>query len=173
MRTRTKALIGIGVAAALGGGVALVGASYADRSHGAPWSFRGHHGHGLGVLAREQFRLTAMEMAAAVDADGDGKLTQAEIDKARNDRHAAHDADGDGNLDLEEFAGVWRETTRPLTVRVFQMLDTDGDAVVTRAEYDRPLANVVERLDRDGDGALSPRDRRRHHRHGGDRRDDD
>ena len=39
------------------------------------------------------------------------------------------------------------------------MLDTDGDAVVSRAEYDRPLAEIVERLDRDGDGGLSMRDR--------------
>ena len=104
--------------------------------------------------------LSAMEMFDSIDADGDGKLTQAEIDKVRNDRHAAHDADGDGNLSLEEFAGLWHETTRPLTVRAFQMLDTDGDAVVTRAEYDRPLAGIVERLDRDGDGGLSLRDHR-------------
>ena len=66
----------------------------------------------------------------------------------------------DGNLSLEEFAGLWHEATRPLTVRAFQMLDTDGDAVVTRAEYDRPLAGIVERLDRDRDGGLSLRDSR-------------
>ena len=63
------------------------------------------------------------------------------------------------SLSLEEFAGLWHETTRPLTVRAFQMLDTDGDAVVTRAEYDRPLAEIVQRLDRDGDGGLSMGDR--------------
>jgi len=97
---------------------------------------------------------------------------QAEIDQVRNDRHAAHDADRDGNLELEEFAGLWHETTRPFTVRVFQMLDTDGDAVITRAEFDRPLAGIVARLDRDGDGGLSLRDRR-HHRHHEDRWDDD
>ena len=114
----------------------------------------------MGFLDKGQFAVSAMEMFDAVDADGDGKLTQAEIDKARNDRHAAHDANGDGNLSLEEFAGLWRETTRPLTVRAFQTLDTDGDATITRAEYDRPLAGIVERLDRDGDGSLSMRDRR-------------
>ena len=109
----------------------------------------------MGVLAKGQFGLMAMEMFDSIDADGDGMLTQAEIDKVRNDRHGAHDADGDGNLSLEEFAGVWHETTRPLTVRAFQMLDTDGNAVITRPEYDRPLANIVERLDRNDDGALS------------------
>lgn len=149
MRTKTKTLTAMAVAAALGGTV-LAGASYADHRDG---------GHGMGFLDNRQLAVSAMEMFEAVDADGDGKLTQAEIDKLRNDLHAAHDADGDGNLDLEEFAGLWHETTRPLTVRTFQMLDTDGDAVVTRAEYDRPLAGIVERLDRDGDGGLSMKDR--------------
>ena len=107
-----------------------------------------------------------MEIFDSIDADGDGKLTQAEIDRLRNERHAAHDADADGNLSLEEFAGLWHETVRPLTVRAFQMLDTDGDAIVTRAEYDRPLASIVEWLDRDRDGGLSLRD----HRHDDDDR---
>ena len=149
MNTKTKTLTAIAVAAMLGG-TALAGISHA-----------GHRGgDGMGFLDRGQLGLSAMEVFAAVDADSDGKLTQAEIDKLRNDRHAAHDANGDGNLSLEEFAGLWHETTRPLTVRAFQMLDTDGDAVVTRAEYDRPLAGIVERLDRDGDGGLSLRDGR-------------
>ena len=149
MKAKTKTLTAIAVAAALGG-IALAGASYAGHRDG---------GHDMGFLDEGQLAVSAMEMFDAVDADADGKLTQAEIDKLRNDRHAAHDADGDGNLSLEEFAGLWHETTRPLTVRAFQMLDTDGDAVVTRAEYDRPFAGIVEWLDRDRDGGLSLRDR--------------
>ena len=150
MKAKTKTLTAIAIAAALGG-TALVGASYAGHRGG---------GHGMDLLGGGPLGLSAMELFNAVDADGDGTLTQAELDKARNERHAAHDADGDGNLDLGEFAGLWHETTRPLTVRAFQMLDTDGDAVVTRAEYDRPLAGIVERLDRDRDGGLSMRDHR-------------
>ena len=168
MRAKTKTLIGIGVAAAIGA-VTIAGVSYAGHRNGG---FGGHHGHGMHFLGKGQLRLTAMEILNSIDADGDGKLTQAEIDKVRNDRHAAHDADGDGNLGLDEFAALWHETTRPLTVRAFQMLDTDGDAIITRAEYDRPLADIVERLDRNGDGALSPGDRR-YHRHGDRRRDND
>ena len=161
MKTKTKTLTAISIAAALGG-TALAGAGYAGHRDG---------GQGMDFLEGGALGLSAMEVFNAVDADGDGTLTQAEIDKARNDLHAAHDADADGNLSLEEFAGLWHETTRPLTVRAFQMLDTDGDAVVTRAEYDRPLAGVVERLDRDRDGGLSMRD----HRHDDDGRwwDDD
>ena len=155
MRTKTKTLTAIAIAAALGG-TALAGASYAGHRDGGS---DGRHGHGLSFLDKGQLAVSAMEMFDAIDTDGDGKLTQAEVDRLRNDRHTAHDANGDGNLSLEEFAGLWHETTRPLTVRAFQMLDTDGDAVVSRAEYDRPLADIVERLDRDGDGGLSMEDR--------------
>lgn len=149
MKAKTKILTAIVATAALGG-ITLAGVSYA-----------GHRGdgHDMGFLNKGQLAISAMEMFDAVDADGDGKLTQAEIDKLLDDRHAAHDANGDGNLDLGEFAGLWHETTRPLTVRAFQMLDTDGDAIITRAEYDRPLAGIVERLDRNRDGGLSLRDR--------------
>ena len=168
MRTRTKALIGIGVDAVIGS-VTLAGASYAERGHGGNYG-SGMGGHGMGFLAKGQFGLMAMEMFDSIDADGDGMLTQAEIDRVRNDRHGAHDADGDGNLNIEEFADLWHETTRPLTVRAFQMLDTDGNAVITRVEYDRPLANIVKRLDRNDDGALSMSDRWRH-RHGGAKRE--
>ena len=150
MKTRTKTLTAIAIAATLGG-TALAGAVYAGHRDGDG---------GMGFLDKGQLAVSAMEMFDDIDTDGDGKLTQAEIDTLRNDRLAAHDANGDGNLDLGEFAGLWHETTHPLTVRAFQMLDTDGNAVITRAEYDRPLADIVALLDRDGDGGLSLKDHR-------------
>ena len=167
MQTKTKTLIVVGLAAALGG-AAIVGVSHASHRGG----YDGRHGPGLGFLDKGSLAATALEVFDSVDADGNGTLSQAEIDQVRNDRHAAHDADRDGNLELEEFAGLWHETTRPFTVRVFQMLDTDGDAIVTRAEYDRPLAGIVARLDRNGDGRLSLPDGR-HDDHDDDRWDDD
>ena len=164
MKIGRKQLIAIGIATVVGGAL-LAGAGYAAHRHG------GGHGLGMHGFGKRHLALFAMDIFDSIDADGDGRLSQAEIDQVRNDRHAAHDANGDGSLVLEEFAGLWQETTHPLAVRVFQMLDADGDAVVTRVEYDRPLAGIVERLDRDGDGALSMRDRWRRH-HGERSRDD-
>ena len=157
MRKTMKALIGIGVAASIGG-TALAGASYADGDEGAS----DHDEQG-------------MVMLAAIDADRDGTLTQAEIDKARNDRNAAlaaHDANGDGNLDLEEHAHLWRETMRPATARAFQRLDTDGGAVISGSEYEQPLGGFVQRLDRNADASLSVHDASEHDHDDGDHDDD-
>ena len=47
---------------------------------------------------------------------------------------------------------------RPLTVRAFQALDTDGDAVISRSEYVEPLTGIVQRLERNADGSFALRD---------------
>ena len=67
---------------------------------------------------------------------------------------SARDADGDGNLGLDEFAHPRRETMQPMIMRAFRMLDTDGDDVISRSEYEQPLADVVQELDHNTDGSL-------------------
>ena len=155
MRKKTNNLIIISVVAALGG-TALAGAAQADHRGNGPGNNRGG---GMDLFDDGPFEMSAMGLFDTVDADGDGILTQEEIDTLRIERLVAHDTNGDGNLSLEEFSELWQETTQPFTVRVFQMLDTDGDAIVTRAEYDRPFADIVRQLDSDGDGGISLRDR--------------
>ena len=95
------------------------------------------------------------------DADGDGAITQAEIDAFRAAEVARADAGGDGGLDIAEFETLYREYTRPAMVDVFQDLDENGDGTVDAAEMDARFGDVVERLDRDGDDALSVEDRGR------------
>ena len=67
------------------------------------------------------------------------------------------------------------ELTEPLRIRCFQFLDADANGQITKAELDRRRAGIVERFDRNGDGALSMDDRRRKHgwRHHEDDDDDD
>lgn len=109
---------------------------------------RSHGGARLGgELARGLFD--------AVDRDGDGTVTAAEIDAYRDARLTETDSDGDGALSLEEFDALYRSITRPRMVDAFQSLDADGNGIVTRAEMDTRIARLVERLDRDGDGALT------------------
>ncbi len=46
-------------------------------------------------------------------------------------------------------------------VDVFQDLDANGDGTINSGELDARLARIVQRLDRDGDGALTLTDHAR------------
>ena len=129
--------------------------------HGGGWGGGGYH-HG----GPKHHRGMGRWFMKRYDANNDGQVTQEEVNKNRTERHGKYDANGDGKLSLKEFEGLWLEAFRKRMVRAFQQFDEDGDAVVTLEEYTAPLANVVERRDRNGDGALSREDRRhgKHHR---------
>lgn len=90
-----------------------------------------------------------------VDADGDRSVTRAEIDAYRTTKLAEVDASGDGALSIEEFDTLYRELTRSRMVDAFQRFDVDGDGAIAPAEIDRNIDRLVERMDRDGDGALT------------------
>ena len=91
-------------------------------------------------------------------------ITQSEIDAARANRRANYDSNGDSEHTLQEFTGLWNQMTEPLKVRGFQILDSDGNGKISKAEIDQRLARIVKRFDRDGDGVLSIEDRRLWHR---------
>jgi hypothetical protein len=159
MKNRTTMLAMLGAAVAIGG-VAIAGASYAEREwHGG----LGHHGHFRGAMGGfAGGMLGGHQLFDSLDTDRDGKLTQSEIDTARTDRFARFDTNGDGVLSLAEFAPLWMEVTRPVMVRAFQLVDADGDSSVTAGEFERPFDRIVARFDRNGDGALSLEDHRQH-----------
>ncbi len=103
-----------------------------------------------------------MRMFVSFDGNGDGALTQAEIDEARAASLARFDTDGDGSLSLGEYEALWLDAAREHMVDRFQDLDSDGDAVVTKAEFSDPYSGMVKFMDRNGDGTLSRDDMGRH-----------
>ena len=115
----------------------------------------GHYGGQRGK-GRKMMR----RMMKSFDADGDGSLSQAEIDAGRTQQFEQYDSDQDGTLNLQEYQAFWMEMNRSRMVDAFQRLDDDGDAAVTAEEFLEPFANIVERRDRNGDGVLSRDDRR-------------
>ena len=145
---------GIATYAVAGGGKG----GWRHASMGHHW--RGHHGHGhkIGRLL-ERF-----------DADEDGKLTQSELDESRTKLLAKFDKDKDGELSLAEFEALWLDVMRHRMVRGFQHLDRDGNAQVALDEFLKPYSDIVERMDKDDDGAISRDDHKRHdgHHRGGD-----
>ena len=124
----------------------------------------GRHGHGQGRrggLLGAFGPAGAADLFEAADGDGDGALTQAELDAFLAAQVSGADADGDGALALEEFAPLYFERMRPVMVDAFQALDEDGSGELAQAELDDRFGGVVARLDRDGDDALTLQDGRR------------
>ena len=96
-----------------------------------------------------------------VDADKDGKVTQAELDTFRAAEAVAMDTDADGKLTAEELtaAHLARMTKRvtAMAAEMVERLDTDGDKALSAVELAaRPMpALLFEKADADGDGAVT------------------
>lgn len=100
-------------------------------------------------------------MFAELDADKDGKVTQAEMDAHRAARVAGIDANADGLISADELAQMQiKALTDRITERAAKMverLDSDKDGLLSAAEMAAGPGQgmLIDRLDTDGDGAIS------------------
>jgi Ca2+-binding EF-hand superfamily protein len=99
--------------------------------------------------------MAGMNLIERYDGNGDGKVTQDEIDANRAAWHVEFDRDKSGALTLAEFEALWLKARRDQMVREYQRFDRDGDGLVTLAEYQAPLKTAVADMDRNGDGVLT------------------
>lgn len=96
-----------------------------------------------------------------IDADKDGKMTEAELAAFRAARFAAADADGSGGLSAEELAAFrseqMAERQSEMAGRMLERLDADNDGQLSAAEFAAMggKRNPFDRADTDGDGAVS------------------
>lgn len=74
------------------------------------------------------------EAMAGLDTNGDGTTSPEETTAGVETALKTYDTDASGSLSLDEFAAFHAAMMRPMTVRMFQMHDSNGDAAVTKAE---------------------------------------
>lgn len=145
MLTLAGALVGTTALADRGNGMG------AGMGMGAEIGMRG--GMGAGPFADFDF--------AAVDADKDGKITEAELTAWQAAKTKALDADGDGFLNAEELAAMemqgMQARAKDRADRMLTRLDSDGDGKLSAVELAaRPVpTGMIDRLDTDKDGAVS------------------
>ena len=98
---------------------------------------------------------------AAVDADKNGKITEAEMQTWRAAEVATVNADEDGKLSAEELKAMlikrMERRASELASRMVERMDADGDGLLSAAELAlRPApAMNFDRLDIDGDGVVT------------------
>jgi len=100
-----------------------------------------------------------------LDANGDGKITQAEMEAQKKARFTAADTNGDGMLSADEMlaqgkARAGERMAKRMEQRIGQMIekrDTNGDGMLSIDEIGgkRDGNMFFKRLDTDGDGAVS------------------
>jgi Ca2+-binding EF-hand superfamily protein len=160
-----KILAGTAAALVIAAAIPLVAtAGHGDRGghgmpdgHGGGHGMRGHHG---GEHRDSGARLHLQEMLETYDADGDGGVTQSEIDEWRANRLREFDTDGNGQLSLDEYRALWLDAMRERMVDQFQAHDDDGDAQVTADEFGERTSRLVMVHDRNDDGVLNLEDTR-------------
>ncbi len=96
-----------------------------------------------------------------IDADRDGKVTEAEIAAWRTARVQGLDADADGRISAAEMEASMASMGAPdaaaMAARRIASRDSDGDGLLTAAELAVPPMpeRMFARIDRNDDGAVT------------------
>jgi len=92
-----------------------------------------------------------------IDADGNGEVTQAEMDAIKAARFATADTNGDGALSLEELSAQAAERAAAHAERMLEKRDANGDGVLSPDEMTKShrSGKMMDRFDTDGNGSIS------------------
>lgn len=102
----------------------------------------------LFALGAAQAQTITLGDLAALDTDGDGKVSQAEFDAFLDQAFAKLDANGDGYLTISEAEVV-------MTPEQFAAANTNGDGGISRSEFKVAGQKDFVAADTDGDGSLN------------------
>lgn len=116
-----------------------------------------------GVAIAQQSPERPEARAHRADADGDRRLSRAEVVDARIQRLAAADADRDGSVTREEMRAARQARSAARADARFDHLDADDNGAISKAEFDarrerraEARANRASRHDRRGPQRAAP-----------------
>jgi Ca2+-binding EF-hand superfamily protein len=101
-----------------------------------------------------------LEMFDEIDTNGDGQLSQEELEAHRLARFTAADTNKDGKLDAAEVAAAelarFTAEQEKRTARIIENRDADGDGTISAEEMgEGPMERHFARIDADNDGSIS------------------
>jgi len=105
-----------------------------------------------------------------VDANGDGKITQDEMQARAATRFGEADSDGDGAISRDEMMAKAMARAETRVDRMMDRMDADDDGKISQAEMQqmrgKHMGRMIKRMDTDGDGSLSKDEFGKGHRKG-------
>ena len=120
------------------------------------FAFGSHGNHKMGGPGKNIFK--------KLDLNKDGVITRQEAQEARAQRFGKIDADGDGTVTVAEIDKAIEKKLRRMQVRLrykmLSRLDSDGDGQVTKEEFDAKPMRFFDRADRNGDGQVTKQEAR-------------
>jgi Ca2+-binding EF-hand superfamily protein len=133
------------------------------------------HGYGHGPMRAPYGRGPAVFHLGMLDTDGNGVVEEEEAAARHESVFTAMDTDGDDALTEDEMlavrmgpgpmapaAGPRAERRRERLTKRFELMDKDGDGMVSRAEFMAYGAERFKALDQDGDGTVTVWEYRSH-----------
>ncbi|MGP1398043.1 MAG: EF-hand domain-containing protein [Inquilinaceae bacterium] len=93
-------------------------------------------------------------MLRMLDTDDSGGITMDEITAEHGRLVVASDVDGDGALSVDEFRRRGHLFQSLATTTLFDLIDADGDGLLTPAELNAPSERWFGRYDANGDGVM-------------------
>ncbi len=143
---------GYGQSGGYGGGYGRE--AYRDEADGPRRGMRerwGRYGHGHGHHRRRGRGARLEDLFKRADTDGDGAVSKAELDAAREARFKEMDTDGSGKVSAEEIV-AWRMKRR--AERWIARRDADGDGELSLDETPNRTDRIM-RFDLDENGVVT------------------